>query len=157
MKLVFRHPPIFHRMPCLFSLSQSDFYIFRVFSGVLPLFWYQNHSNEPCSSWDKLRNDSKKHFAASGFRGAASGRRLECECGQLDVAVLQFILSAVFPLLLPRGLRPAHRPQRGLHQVGTFPVIAHWCQQLIPAAWMLPPSLRPSLSINQILLGYWKQ
>ncbi|XP_032416101.1 cryptochrome-1-like isoform X3 [Xiphophorus hellerii] len=50
------------------------------------------------------------------FRGAASGRRLECECGQLDVAVLQFILSAVFPLLLPCGLRPAHRPQRGLHQ-----------------------------------------
>lgn len=50
------------------------------------------------------------------------------------MAVLQFILSTVFPLLLPRGLRAAHRPQRGLYQVGTFPDTGPLVQPLILAA-----------------------
>lgn len=49
------------------------------------------------------------------------------------MAVLQFILSTVFPLLLPRGLRTAHRPQRGLYQVGTFPDTGPLVQLLILA------------------------
>lgn len=68
----------------------------------------------------------------AGLWGVASRCRLERERRQLDVAVMQFIFPAVFPLLLPRGLRPAHRPQRGLHKVGTFPGIAPWCQPADP-------------------------
>ena len=56
-----------------------------------------------------------------GVRGAAAGRGLERERGQLDVALLQLLLPAVLPLLLPRGLRPADRPQRRLHPVGAAP------------------------------------
>ena len=56
-------------------------------------------------------------FVSPGVWGAAAGCRLECERRQLDVALLQLLLPAVLPLLLPRGLRPTHRPQRRLHTV----------------------------------------
>lgn len=59
------------------------------------------------------------HFF-EGVRRASVGRRLVRQCRHVDVALVQFIFSTIFPLLLSRAIWQEGGSERRLHQVTPF-------------------------------------
>lgn len=56
-------------------------------------------------------------FFFRGVRRASFRRRLVRQCRHVDVAVMQFVFPAVFPLLLPRTVRQESGSEWRLYQV----------------------------------------